>query len=86
MKDILIMIIVEYDSHYLGLKLAEVTWSRKLSICLNERALCKVSRGLIVGVPSSPTIISTITPIIQNRFIILTTSAVIPWSQVRGGR
>ena len=33
------------------LKLAEVTNERKLSNCLNDRALCKVSRGRIFGIP-----------------------------------
>ena len=61
MKDILHMLTLVHECDYLDLKLVEVTWSRKLSICLKERALCKVSRGLIVGVPSSPTKISTVT-------------------------
>ena len=33
------------------LKLAEVTKERKLSNCLSDRALCKVSRGRILGIP-----------------------------------
>jgi len=37
-----------------GLKLEVVTWSRKASTCLSDKALCKVSRGLIVAFPSSP--------------------------------
>lgn len=51
---------LQHYNVYLGLwfgvlKLADVTWSRKVSTCLSDKALCKVSRGLMVGVPSSPT-------------------------------
>ena len=49
-----------FELHTLGLtlgvlKLAVVTWSKNVSICISERALCSVSSGRMVGVPSSPT-------------------------------
>ena len=81
MKDILHMLTLVHECDYLGLKLVEVTWSRKLSICLKERALCKVSRGLIVGVPSSPTKISTVT---YEAYQIYTTHCFCRYFQVPG--
>ena len=81
MKDILHMLTLVHECDYLDLKLVEVTWSRKLSICLKERALCKVSRGLIVGVPSSPTKISTVT---YETYQIYTTHCFCRYFQVPG--
>ena len=41
------------------LKFALVICSRKVSTCLSERALWRVSKGLMLGVPSSPTEITS---------------------------
>ena len=48
------------------LKLAVVTWLRKESTWHRLSALCNVSRGRIVGVPSSPTELRVLLGIFQE--------------------